>query len=169
MHPLTFKLLYFTKYILINEIMLYNEIYGGEMMKKTIKPIIYILYIIVVLLYIYLFDSLYQEKIQSYAVEGLKPYEIAVFGSFIFGALLGSISFINELLKKRSRWKYNLMQALIIGLPSFLLGISIVVYYATDILMPRFLYDNQILNQLAMIVSGFIIVASIKRKGNGFY
>lgn len=133
-------------------------------MKKSTKSIIYAIYVVILIAYIIGIQLAYDYLNSIFLLNPLVLMTAKLSGALIFGVLLGIPKLIKLKFDKKGHYSYNLAQALIIGIPTLLVGISIFIYYATDIYIPRILYYNNMINEYSLIVTGLIAIVSIDKK-----
>lgn len=135
-------------------------------MGKEKRIISYVIYVVVLIVYILTLEKLNSALTTIDLASRINPIliiSIYFAENLIFGGMLGTIHLINEFFKKKRPFKFDFLKALIIGLPCFILGTGIYIYYGTDILKSVVLYDYFELSRSCCIVCGFIVVSAFKR------
>lgn len=133
-------------------------------MKTSKKVIVSAIYVVVLITYVIGMQKFYGNLGTNYFFNPIALLGIELAGAFIFGMLLGLPHLLKLKFNKEGRYCYNLSQALIIGIPTFLLGISFLIYYGTDISIPLTRYLNTDIEKFFIIASGLIAISSIDKK-----
>ena len=141
-------------------------------MKKNYKQVIsYVIYILLFYLILYL-GAFYSYRIIEYSKSTFKHEPMVIYLTF-FPIILGLLAALPNLcleIKKSGKWKMNWTKLIVIGVPSFLIGISLMYLSIETFLglkiIPDFLsfilvYDTPRI--LSGFIFGFIILDSIEK------
>jgi len=133
-------------------------------MKNLMRFVIYFVYIIFIAYLTYWGDG-YQTalKLKSMNAGNMMPFAIFI-GAFpiLIGVLLALPNFIILATRKQSRWQFDLVKFLAIGLPTFYWDISPTIYWSqvANFLPPIYLLPYP----LSGIIFGYVLIKSFSKK-----
>ena len=128
-----------------------------------LKILRYIIFLLVIIL-LFFGVSIADESVKTYLKNtgDTNSFILQFIIYCIAGGILGLEKILSER-KKNGRWKINLLRLIVVGLPSFLVGIIVILIFAlalnSQILTLSFVSFNLFVNFMQMFF-GYIIVTS---------
>ena len=100
------------------------------------------------------------DKYTSMSYNVIAEMVISAIVFLIFGILIGGTNLISEI-KKEGKWKFNIPKFILIGIPSLILSIKILLYFIFPFKI--YLLINPAVFQ---IILGFVIITSFYKEKN---
>lgn len=132
-------------------------------MKKSKSLTLCVIFVIILIAYILATETFFNYLQTLYFFNPLLLASLEMIGALILGMSL-AIPGLIKLKAMKGHYTYNLTKALIIGVPTFILGLSIYLYYGTDIPVPRILVSADRIREYLLIACGLFAISSIEKK-----